>query len=104
MIVGGYWLAQAPSGRNGSIAASISTGLLIAATATTLWGVWFFRGYGMIGLLATASILGGRAAATAERAAQEYPWRWWWVIPVFFGLVGGMRALAFWLGILAVLR
>lgn len=43
---------------------------------------WLWRGYGAIALLAVAGVI-ARQTYNIEKAATEYPWRRWWLVPLF---------------------
>jgi len=71
-------VAAASATSNGTALNIIAQGFLL-----TLAMVWLWRGYGLVLLLAIpARLMPQRNRASIEKAAREYPWRWWWLLPI----------------------
>jgi len=68
---------------------------LVDALFLAVFAIWLFRGYGLIPLLATMSIILRKRPGSVERMAQEYPGPRWWQMPVFFLLLGILTALGY---------
>jgi hypothetical protein len=54
--------------------------------------VWLARGYGAIALMATLAVVLPHIR-NVRTAAQEYPWRLWWIFPLMPLVFDGLRAL-----------
>lgn len=76
-------VAVAYATSNGAALNIIAQGFLL-----TLGMVWLWRGYGLVLLLAIpAKLMPQRNRASIEKAAREYPWRWWWLLPISTALL-----------------
>lgn len=68
------------------VAGATSTTLrnLVFLKAMALVGVtsWLFRGYGLISIAALVARMGPSLSVKARTAAQAYPMRGWWIVPL----------------------
>lgn len=66
-----------PAIARGIIAGVLLTGLFSAAVMA-----WLLRGYGLIPIMAlVACVLPSRSGRLEREARDQYPPRWWWVVP-----------------------
>ncbi len=71
-------VAAASATSSGTVLNIIAQGFLLMLSM-----VWLWRGYGAVLLLAIpARLVSQRNRASIEKAAREYPFRWWWLAPL----------------------
>ena len=60
--------------------------------------IWLGRGYGFVPFLCAWSKVAS-AKPQAERAANAYPWEYWWLVPLAFAALGALHLviLEYWL-------
>jgi len=76
------FLGVSHPGDASAIATGITAGLLITGLFMAALMAWMFRGYGLIPIMALVASVGRSRSSRLEREVREqYPPRWWWLLP-----------------------
>jgi hypothetical protein len=59
--------------------------------------IWLFRYYGILPLFAMMATVWPHRLKNVGRLNDEYPWRWWWTIPIFIAAWQGAVAILIYL-------